>query len=145
MAGEAQREALLSALYARLSGDATLSSLATGGVHLVRAPAGTAAPYVVARTRPGGRIEQTLGNGRALRYVNVEVVGVVAGAGTVTAERIDERIEALLSDHALSVVSPYVASPMRRIADLDSPVFDDGVEFDQVGGLYRVPISSGSA
>lgn len=135
---------MLAALMTRLTGDATLAGLATGGVHLVRAPQGTALPYVVVRIFPG-RIVETLGSARAGRYIRVSITGVAAGAGSTTAAAIDERIDTLLRDHALSVASPYTASPARRKLDLDDPVIDDGVEIDQVGGMYEIFVSGGAA
>lgn len=150
VAGESQREALLIALTTLLGADATLTALIPGGIHRVRAPQGDDAPgpleaFLVVRTRPGGRIVQTLGRARALRYVNVEIVGVVPGAGTITAERIDERVEHLVADATLTLASPWTASKPRRLVDIDDSTVVDGRETDQLGGLYRVALSGWSS
>ncbi len=143
MAGEAQREALIMGVMARLTGDAALAALATGGVHLVRAPQGTTAPYVTVRTYPG-RIVPTISRGRAARMVRFAVVARVKGAGSITAERIDERVHELLSDHLPTLVNGYTCMSIRRELDINEPVVDEGVEYDQIGGMYAVWVSGGT-
>lgn len=129
---------------AYLEADAELAAMAVGGVHRVQAPEGTERPFVTVSVVPGGGIASTLGQARAIRRVWVAVVGHVSGAGSLLAEQIDERIETLLADHVLTLPAPWSASPIRRRADIDEPVIDDGVEIDQLGGMYLIAIS-GSA
>jgi hypothetical protein len=143
VAGESQLEVAIGAIMERLSGDAALSDAAIGGIHLTRAPDGTERPYVVVAIRPGGTIEQTLGQARAMRGVNVEVVGYTNGAGSLAGVRIDERIDQLLADYRPVVAAPWSVAGCRRIVDVNRDAVDDGVEIDGRGGLYRVKLSGG--
>lgn len=144
---------MLGTIYERLANDDELAELAPGGVHLYRAPqdtdasdGGTVYPLVTVRRRPGGRIIGTLGLPRAARVVNVEVLGIVKdAAGSLEAERIDERIDVLLADHLPSPVNGFSLVGCRRFTDVDLSTVDDGVEWDRVGGLYRVWMSGEAA
>lgn len=146
MAGEAQREALRIALYTLLSTDAQLTALAPGGVWDTRTPQGPGAPatsqaFVCVRYRPGGRIIHTLGRARAMRYVNVEIVGIVPGAGSITADRIDERLHELVDYADLVLVDPWTCGKPARVVDINDPAVVSGRECDVVGGLYRFALS----
>lgn len=126
------------ALYQRLSGDATLSAIATGGVHHRKAtnPDGAPAdpPYVIFNAMDPAREVWTFGEGsqRAIWLVK----GVCRGRSATKAEEIDARCRALL--HKVQIEVPGGHLSVLRESAIDYGDEGDGDPWHHVGSLYRL-------
>jgi hypothetical protein len=100
-------KALKSAIYSVLAGDSTLTTAATGGIHIGNAPQGTTAPYVVIRDQDPDRATKTGGGATAFKTHMMLVKGVVKTAGDDSEPEVGEdiaaRIEALLDNATLTI------------------------------------------
>jgi hypothetical protein len=129
---------LRKALYAKLSGDATLTaklSSATAIYHKL-APEGAVPPYVVFRQISGTR--QWAFQGGQIRWPMWLVMAVDRGPTAEVAEDIDARIDELLNDAKLTIEG-FNHLAIYREMDMPEPVTDDSGEILQsVGGLYKI-------
>lgn len=133
--------AVNTALMTTLGGDATLSALATGGVHRGRAPQGALPPYVVFAKMPTAREDAYTLAGRAFRRLRYLVKAVVEGGSTDVAEQIKDRADVLLTDQAIAV-SGHTLMALRRLGDVEYP--EDllgGRQFWHVGALYQIEVA----
>ena len=114
---------------------ASLVDLATGGVYSVVAPAGTEPPYVI--FQPQSKIDDywafTKRGGEALYMVKA----VSRSPWPMEASTIDTEVDTLLQDATLSI-SGYTHLHCRRESDIDVPVTEGDVVYQQIGGLYRI-------
>lgn len=122
------------ALYTRLSGDATLKGLATGGIHHRLAPPGAITPYVVF-TRQGGSDLGTFGASteRPLWLVK----GVCRGASATKAEEVDARCQLLLHKVRLAIPASRPIT-VQRHSVFDYGETSDGEQVHHVGWIYRI-------
>lgn len=126
------------ALWAKLTGDATLMGLATGGVYHRVAPAGTSTPFVVFNLQDG---ESSYTQGRlATRDLVYLVKGIDEGLSGKVAGQIDERVNVLLTDVMLTVAG-WTNIYLRRSSDVEYIEVADGVVYQHVGGLYDVMVT----
>lgn len=126
------------ALMARLSGDATLVALATGGVHRLVAPIRVLTPHVVFGKQSGvPSYTHTLTASREMLYL---VKAVAPGLSSDISGQIDERCRTLLQDHAL-VVSGFTTLYLRWDSDVDYIEEYQGETWTHEGALYRLEIT----
>lgn len=126
------------AIHSKLTGDATLMALATGGVYHRLAPAGTSTPFVIFNLQTG---DATYTQGRlATREMYYLIKGIDEGLSSKVAGQIDDRVIALLNDVMLTV-SGYTMLHLRRSSDVEYVEVADGVSYQHVGGLYLVMVT----
>lgn len=126
------------ALFARLDGDSTLDTLATGGVFERTAPQGTQCPYVIF-SKLSGLAQHSLGSATAFSEDLYLVKAVTDEPSSKVAGQIAERIDALLNHHALSV-SGATLMVCRRETDVDYDERTDGRVYKHVGHTYRIGV-----
>jgi hypothetical protein len=130
--------AVKAAIFARLDGDATMDSLATGGVHERTAPQGTACPYVIFHKQTGTP-RYALGNNYAFTEDLYLIKGVTDEPSSKVAGQIAERVDALFDRYALSVTGSTVLV-CRRELDVDYDEHTDGRVYKHVGAIYRIGV-----
>lgn len=135
--------AIRRAIYGKLSGDTTLNNLlgtpATGyskSIYHQQAPAGAAFPLVVFNKQAGNPTE-TFGDPSAYENDVWLVKGVDRNTSADTAEAIQARLDALLSDGTLSISGASLMY-LRRQSDVEYVETDDGVRYQHAGSLYRL-------
>lgn len=132
-------------LKATLSADATLASLAPGGVWRGLAPDGTTTPFVVYAHQSGGTDTLTANAVRVLSspLYNVRVVG--PAKDTVAVEAAAAQLDVVLGSkdglRNVAVTGGLIASCFR-----ESPFQQDeqtnAVLLTNIGGLYRIQVES---
>lgn len=127
--------ALETALYARLSGDATLAALATGGVWRGNAPTGTTGS-IVAFSQVSGSDDYSLKQ-RAMTQYNYLIKGVTIGESATSAWQIADRIDTLLTDQTLTLASGSVMS-VRRDTIMSFTEHDGGETYQHAGGYFII-------
>jgi hypothetical protein len=125
------------ALYAKLTGDATLSGLLSAGdaVYDGIAPIESNFPYVIVQ-KMDGRPQYTFSQ-RAFDTHVFLVKGVTKGATARRAGEIAARIDALLTDGALTISGGSLLY-CRREQDVDYPDHDGGDVFRHCGATYKL-------
>lgn len=135
----ANTSALDAALFARLSADATLQTLAPGGVWRDVAPQGTATPYVVlAQVSHSDHYE--LG-GEAYEELIVVVDAIAQGPSASGSIAAYNRIHALLQDASLAPVTGYrvlVCQRFDRIAETELDPANADRRYQHRGGTYQI-------
>jgi hypothetical protein len=125
-------------LYTKLTGDATLTALLSGGTASVFygvAPDGADPPYLVFNEQtdtPDYTFTQ-----KARDNLLYQVKGITSGPSAKTAGSIAERIESVLTDTALTV-SGKTLLYLRKESGVHYPEVDQGRVFHHRGGLYRI-------
>lgn len=127
-------EALKTALYALLSGDAELMAHAVGGVHDSVAPDGTASPFVVFQFLESAT-SYTLKVQIAEEFP-FQVKAVCQGPDQSDIEDIMAQVDALLNNVPLSVAGKTTWKTRRVGAIPDYAEVDDGVIWRHVGARY---------
>lgn len=128
-------KALEKAIYAKLSGDSTLTGLAPGGVWHGMAPTGTSGVIVVF-SQVSGIDAYTLAQ-RATTTSNYLVKAIAPGESATPAWDAANRIDALLTDQSLTLDSGSVMSVRReRIMTLTEN--DGGEQYQHAGGYYII-------
>lgn len=130
--------AVKAAIFTRLDSDATMDSLAPGGIHERTAPQGTHCPYVIFHKQTGTP-RHALGNQLAYTEDLYLIKGVTDELSSKVAGQIAERIDALFAYYALSVGGATVLV-CRRDMDVDYDERPDGRVFKHVGALYRIGV-----
>lgn len=129
------------ALFARLSGDATLLALLGGSAKIYRglAPSAAAVPYVVFAKR-AGETAHTLTQvaGREMLY---RVAARDDGLSGAAAAAIADRVDTLLTGTALTV-SGWSSVKVRRAADVDEIRSTNGLVEQEVGAVYLVELAA---
>jgi len=123
------------ALYSKLSGDATLTSLAPGGVWREVAPLGTTGVLVVFQ-QITGLDAYTLAQ-RATTTSTYLVKAISPGESATPAWDAATRIDALLTDQPLSLASGSVMS-IRRERVMTLTETDGGESYQHAGGYYII-------
>ena len=131
------------ALYGKLAGDTTLNNLLgtppTGyskSIYHQQAPAGAAYPLVIFNKQTGNPTE-AFGDPSAFETDTWLVKGVDRNTSADTAEAIQARLDALLSDGTLSI-SGAALMYLRRQSDVEYPETTDGVRYQHAGSLFRL-------
>lgn len=125
------------ALWARLTGDATLTALLAtpAAVYHRRAPQDAAHPFVVI-DKQDGRPEWQFGADRV--EWDLWLVKAVDLSGSASrAEEIAARIDMVLNDAPL-VIKDRRLLYLRRDEDVDYPEEDGADLYQHVGGVYRL-------
>jgi hypothetical protein len=135
--------AIRRALYGRLAGDTTLTSLLATpvagyaqSIFYQRAPENSAYPLVVI-SKSSGVPTDTFGLAGAFETDVWLVKGIARDASADTVEAIQARIQTLLNDAPLSI-SGQTLMALRRQSDVDYPEIADGETYRHAGALYRV-------
>lgn len=129
-----------SAIYSRLSGDATLTTLTGGSVAIYYgvAPSQAQAPYVTMQLADGD--DTRVFGARATIRERWLIKGWCEGSSHLAAKRIADRVDALLDEYDL-VVGGGTAMACRRIAQLpDLSEEENGVVYRQAGGRYELEV-----
>jgi hypothetical protein len=133
MADEDFVEPIREALAARLTGDTTLTGLATG-VHHLRAPQTAKVPYVIFNEQSGLPIRSFGDKSKNHLWLGK---GVCRGGDQGEAEAIDARCEQLLDRQAFPITGLELLG-CERETDVIYPEDDDGQTIYHVGALYRI-------
>jgi hypothetical protein len=118
-----------------LGGDATLATLAPGGVWRGLAPEGTAGTVVVF-SNASGTDDYTLKT-RAYTVYRYLVKAIAPGESSVPANNAASRIDALLSDATPTLASGTLMS-MRREQTVSMPEARGGETYQHAGGYYTI-------
>lgn len=134
--------ALDTALYARLAGDATLTGLLATPTSIFKdvAPAGSALPFVVFSQPMLGVVQYTMGRTKAFEAQTYLVKGVAQGDDQTIAGAIHDRIFVVLQDAPLVVsgFSLLVCQLAGRIAYTETT---EGVLIRHAGGRYLIEVA----
>ena len=128
-------KALETALYAKLSGDATLTSLAPGGIWRGVAPVGTTGVWVIFN-QISSVDAYTLAD-RATTTHNYLVKAIAPGESATGAWDAANRIDALLTDQTLTVDGSPAMS-VRRERTMTLTEADGGEQYQHAGGYYII-------
>lgn len=125
------------ALYTALAADATLGALLgdDDGIYHRQAPSEAAFPYVIFQKQAGSRTWSFAGE--PLKPEVWLVKAVTRGESADAAEAIDDRVEELLNDAALTVAD-HAHLYLRRESDVDYGERDGAEQYQHVGATYRV-------
>lgn len=123
------------ALYARLSGDATLAGLAPGGVWRGVAPV-DATGVVVVFNQTGEADTYTFAQ-RATSESLYTVKAIAPGESAAPAWAAAERVETLLNDGAITLDAGTVLA-CRRDTVISLTESDAGEQYQHAGGIYRI-------
>lgn len=123
-------------LYGILSADATLTSLAPGGVFRGVATVGTATPYVVFSYQGGADIVSATGYRLGVNSLWI-VKAVGPAASTLTLQSAADRIETLLGHKSGTVTGAIIAACIRQDGVFDDEVVN-GALWTNCGGRYRI-------
>jgi hypothetical protein len=133
--------AIDTALKTTLGADATLTTLAPGGVHARKAPQDTAFPYIVFAKVPTGREDVYTLGARAFRQLRYLVKAVTDGPSSDVGDQIRIRADAILTDQAIAI-SGYTLMALRRVGDVEYPEeLLGGRTFMHVGSLYQFEVA----
>jgi len=131
------------AVYGKLSGDTTLNNLLgtpasgyTKSIYHQQAPAGASYPLVIINKQTGTPTE-AFGDPSAFETDVWMVKAVDRSNSADTAEAIQARLDALLSDGTLSISGASLMY-LRRQSDVEYSETDDGVRYQHAGSLYRL-------
>lgn len=122
-------------IYARLSGDATLTSLAPGGVWRGVAPV-DASGVVVVFSQSSALDSYTFAD-RAITEHSYTVKAIAPGESAAPAWDAADRVDALLTDGAVTLDSGAVLS-CRRDTIISMTETDGGEQYQHAGGIYRI-------
>lgn len=131
--------ALYSLLAADVAGTATgtLGQLGATGVYRMVATQGSVEPYIVFNQQAG--TDSYTFASRDVRSLLYQVKAVGKGSSALTPAKLAERIDALLTDHALSLTG-WTNLRLRRESDVEYLEVANGQQYHHIGGLYRVDI-----
>ena len=127
-----------SAIYSRLNGDATLTSLGCTGVYYGIAPQTASAPFVTIQLFDGD--DTRVFGARATIRERWLVKGWTTGNSHKVAKQMSDRCDTLLDEYDL-VVGGGTVMACRRIAQLPDLVEDDnGVVYRQAGSRFELEV-----
>lgn len=124
-------------IYSTLSGDATLTSLAPGGVWRGVAPTGTTGVYVVFNSM--GEVDVYALASRAYTESDYQIKAIAPGESALPAWQAAERIEALLTDKALVMPAGRLLA-CRRNQVVSMTEADGGEQYQHAGGIYKITV-----
>ena len=122
------------AIFAVLSADDTLAECAPNGIHHLRAPQGTEAPYAIFNEQSGVGVRSFRDKSKNQLWL---VKGVCRGGDQGEAEAIDARCEQLL-DRASFEIEGLDLLGCEWHSPVIYPEDDDGETIYHVGALYRI-------
>jgi len=123
-------------IYARLSGDATLTGLAPGGIHENVAEVGSEPPFVV-YAFAGGTPLEVIGGVTVWLNASYTIRAIIRGNDSETILPIAERIRALL--HLTSgPATGGLVFVLRETAPVYYPEDDQGQAWLHAGGQYEI-------
>lgn len=128
-------KAIEKALYARLSGDATLTGLAPGGVWRGVAPVSTSGVAVIF-AQASENDQYTLAD-RAVSESSYLVKAVAPGESATPAWNAADRIDALLTDANIALETGTLLS-IRRERVTSFTELDGGEQYQHAGGYYII-------
>lgn len=135
--------AIRRALYGKMAGDTTLVNLlgtpAPGyskSIYHQDAPAGAHYPLVIFNKQAGTPTE-AFTDPSAFETDIWLIKGIDRSPSADTAEAIQARLDALLSDAALSISGASLMY-LRRQSDVEYPETTDGVRYQHAGSLFRL-------
>ena len=124
-------------LYGTLHADATLGTLAPGGVWRNIAPPNTTGTIVVF-SQVSSSDAYALAH-RAYSNAVYQVKAITPGESAVAAWDAAERVEALLTDTPLTLSTGHVLN-CRRQSVISMTETDNGEQYQHAGGLYTITI-----
>jgi len=124
-------------LYSLLSGDATLSGYAPGGVWRNIAPFGV--DGVVVTFGAQSSVDEYTFSLRAMVDMLYQVKAIAPGESAGTAWDAANRIDALLTDGSLTISSGTVLR-VRRQSSISLTEVDGGEMYQHVGGIYAITV-----
>lgn len=127
------------AVVQKLGADATLASLAPGGVWLDVAPETATEPYLIVNLQ-SSLDAVSLGEGLAFEDALVLVKAVDSGGGAAAALAADARVFALLHGGTLTVSDGTLMS-MTRYARVRYVEVEGDQRWQHVGSIYAVTVS----
>lgn len=128
-------------LYSTLSGDSTLTGLATGGVWRVLAPAKTALPYVIFQ-KQAARDVSTVAAIRIMDSLLYTVKAVVLKSDYLAkGAAMADRIDTLLHRQTATTSNAYVFACYRE-EPFSMDELTAGTEYSHLGGIYRLYVQS---
>lgn len=125
-------------IQATLSGDATLTGYAPGGVWRAEAEANTPAPYVTITYQPGrGRDEIAFGGVRVYSdlYFEVCATGPVSTLQNIVNAAL--RIDELLAIAQQTAITGGTLLAHYRVEPVETNPLIDGLRWNSNGGVYR--------
>lgn len=132
--------ALRTAIYERLATDPTMQGLlgAPDAIYHQRAPAGTAAPYIIFQKQTGNP-EWTFGANRSdhLQHERWLIKAVCTGGSATPAEDAADRIDELMHDAPLQVAGATVRY-CRRASDVEYPESNGPDLYHHRGAIYQI-------
>lgn len=127
------------AVVQKLGADATLASLAPGGVWLDVAPETATEPYIIVNLQ-SSLDAVSMGEGLAFEEALVLVKAVDSGGGAADALAADARVFAVLHGGTLTVSDGTLMS-MTRYARVRYVEVEGDQRWQHVGGIYAVAVS----
>lgn len=126
-------------IYSTLAADATIKSLATGGIWRGEAPDNTAMPYIIILHNTGqSRDGAVFGGGRAFTDMRFQVFGVGPAKLTDSVSSIASRIDDLLKvDDPVNVSNGTIIASFRTMPLEADPNINGEVQTN-IGGEYRI-------
>lgn len=124
-------------LYQLLTADTAIAALIGSAVYSSVAPQGAPKLYIVLGYQ-GGSDENAIGT-RALAQPLYQVKAVGRHSDIATLRALADRIDALLQD--TRVVTAGYQIRVQREGIIRNPEFDEGVEYQNLGGMYRCWVS----
>jgi hypothetical protein len=128
--------ASLDFIKTKLGTDATLVSLATGGIHTGAAPVGTVAPWIVLAFQ-GGHDALTLNGIRFFAHLLFQVKAVGQSSILATLFQMSALIDDLFKRTSGTVTGGYISSCYREQPLHYPEMRPDGTEWTHTGGLYH--------
>jgi hypothetical protein len=128
-------------LFDKLTGDATLVALlaSAAAVYRRRAPQGSALPYVILAKQTGSdTYTYRLRVGSSMPFL---VKAVTQGPSGVAAQAIADRIDALLTDGAITVSGKTLLYCRRETHVEYDELAAGGTTYQHVGGIYRIEVA----
>ncbi len=126
-------------LYTTLTGDPTLQELIGRRVYHGRAPTDAQYPFVVFQVLSPGNDLVAVGGIRVWSAPLFLIKAVGKGGGTGPLEPIVNRIDQLLHVGSGSVTNGVIEECVRERPH-DLPEVSDGVQFQNLGGEYRIRV-----
>lgn len=130
------------AIYSTLSGDGTLTGIATGGIWRIVAPEGTTGVYVVFQLIGAQNDLHTLKTDRRVESMRYQIKAIERGYSAANARSAMSRVDVLLNDANLSV-TPYTLLQCRREAAIPDMLerLDNEEVYQHVGATYNIEVA----
>lgn len=129
------------AIYSSLSGDATLTAIATGGVWRMVAPEGTSGTFIVYQLIGALNDSHTFKTDQRITSLRYQIKAIQKGNSAVDARSAIARVDVLLNDAALSV-TPFSLLSCRREAPIPDMLerLNNEEVYQHVGVTYLIEV-----